>query len=128
VSICIDVYVYSRTALVQAWINWGADDLARLTSILQACGGLTVDNYILLNNEFTENGSQESNPFNSVIALLEGAFGKRNAVSIFLDKKLTVQGAAASTSVDIHALAKQFQVSLDEDEWSNGDDNFDADF
>jgi hypothetical protein len=83
-GVSIDLYKYNYPALVESLMKIeGVNDKQKLEKILSKCGEIFGDTYLILNNEYYEDG----NPYYGVASLIDSAFGIEDSFDVFLEDR-----------------------------------------
>lgn len=103
-GISIDLYKFEYTKLVNKLMNVdGINDKMKLKMILSECGEIINDTYLILSNQYYEEG----NPFYSVAELIDSAFEIEDSFDIFL-----LERKYAKDYVNVESVAEKLDIEL----------------
>ena len=103
-GISIDLYKYDYTTLVADLMSVdGINDQKKLEMILSECGEIIHDTYLILNNEYYEDG----NPYYSVAVLIDLAFSVEDSFDVTLKNR-----KCAKDYVNVDDVAKKLNIEL----------------
>ena len=108
-GISIDLHIYNKYELLKGLSEWGTTDTALSIKILESCGTFFGDNYVLLNNEYHEDG----NPYYNVAKLFDSAFKKEDSFHVFCFKVESVEG---KNWVEVDDIAAELGFEIIEEE------------
>lgn len=104
-GVSIDLYIYNYDSLRKKLSQIGAKD-PLLSQILEECGTVFGDAYVILNNELWDGYS----PFYNVATLIDSAFNVKDSFDVFLNTR-----ESGINAVELYDVAERLEITLDEE-------------